>query len=45
MVFVRMYGSTIIGIVGALCPYCSLEAFCAFAWLRLCAFDACEIFS
>ena len=32
-------------------PYCSLVAFCAFAWLRLCAFgasgafSACKIFS
>ena len=35
-----MYGSTIIGVVGPPYPYCSLVAFCVFAWLRLCAFDA-----
>ena len=40
LVFVRMYGSTIIGIVGPPYHYCSLVAFCAFAWLRLSAFDA-----
>ena len=48
LVFVRMYGSTIIGVVGPPYPYCSLVAFCAFAWLRLCAFGAfgaCKIFS
>ena len=31
LVFVRMYGSTIIGIVGPPYHYCSLVAFCAFA--------------
>ena len=30
LVFVRMYGSTIIGLVGPPYPYCSLVAFCAF---------------
>ena len=48
LVFVRMYGSNIIGVVGPPYPYCSLVAFCAFAWLRLCAFGAfgaCKIFS
>ena len=48
LVFVRMYGSTIIGVVGLPYPYRSLVAFCAFAWLRLCAFgafNACKIFS
>ena len=35
-----MYGSTIIGVVGPPYPYCSLVAFCTFAWLRLCAFSA-----
>ena len=40
LVFVRMYGSTIIGVVGPPYPYCSLVAFCAFAWLRHCAFGA-----
>ena len=42
-----MYGGTIIGVVGPPYPYCSLVAFCAFAWLRLCAFGAfgvCKIF-
>ena len=45
-----MYGSTIIGVVGPPSPYCSLVAFCAFAWLRHCAFGAsgafgaCKIF-
>ena len=38
LVFVRMYGSTIIGVVEPPYPYCSLVAFCAFAWLRLCPF-------
>ena len=46
-----MYGNTIIGVVGPPYPYCLLVAFCAFAWLRLCAFGAfsafgaCKIFS
>ena len=40
LVFLRMNGSTIIGVVGPPYPYCSLVAFCAFAWLRLCAFGA-----
>ena len=46
-----MYGNTIIGVVGPPCPYGSLVAFSAFAWLRLCgfggfgAFGACKIFS
>ena len=49
-----MYESTIIGLVGPPYPYCSLAAFCAFAWLRLgtfgafgafSAFGACKIFS
>ena len=38
LVFVRMYGSTIIGMAEPRYPYCSLVAFCAFAWLRLCPF-------
>ena len=33
-----MYGSAIIGVVGPPYPYCSLVAFYAFAWLRLCVF-------
>ena len=40
LVFVRMYGSTIIGLVGPPYPYCSLVAFCAFGaflWF-FCAF-------
>ena len=53
LVFVRMYESTITGLLLVWCtgllllllvgppfPYCSLIAFCAFAWLRLCTFDA-----
>ena len=40
LVFVRMYESTIIGLVGPPYPCCMLVAFCAFAWLRLCAFGA-----
>ena len=46
LVFVRIYKSTFIGVVGP--PY--LVAFCAFAWLRprafcaFCAFCACKIF-
>ena len=39
-----MYESTIIGLVGPPYPNCSLVAFCAFTWLRLCAFGACKIF-
>ena len=35
-----MYGNTIIGVVGPPYPYCSLVAFCAFVWLRHCAFGA-----
>ena len=35
-----MYGSTIIGVMGPPYPYCSLVAFCAFAWLGLCASGA-----
>ena len=38
LVFVRMYESTINCVVGPPYPYCSLVAFCNFAWLRLCAF-------
>ena len=51
LVFVRIYKSTFIGVVGPPYPYCLLVAFCAFAWLRLCAFGAfgafgaCKIFS
>ena len=30
LVFVRMYGSTITGLVGPPYPYCSLVAVCAF---------------
>ena len=30
LVFVRMYGSTITGLVGPPYPYCLLAAFCAF---------------
>ena len=30
LVFVRMYGSTITGLVGPPYPYCLLVAFCAF---------------
>ena len=44
VVFVRMYESTIIGLVEPPYPYCSLVAFCAFAWLRLCAFSAFDAF-
>ena len=40
LVFVRIYKSTIIGVVAPPYLYCSLVAFCAFAWLRLCAFCA-----
>ena len=40
LVFVRIYKSTIIGVVAPPYLYCSLVAFCAFAWLRLCAFGA-----
>ena len=32
LVFVCMYGSTIISVVGPPYPYCSLLAFSAFAW-------------
>ena len=39
LVFVRMYGSTIIGLVGPPYPYCSLVAFCAFGAF-LCFFCA-----
>ena len=39
-----MYGSTIIGVVGPPYPYCSLVAFCAFSWLRHCAFGAFGVF-
>ena len=35
-----MYESIIIGVVGPPYPHCSLVEFCAFAWLRLCAFGA-----
>ena len=45
LVFVRMYESTIIGLVGPPYPCCMLVAFCAFAWLRLCAFGASGTFS
>ena len=54
LVFVRMYGSTFIGLVGPPYSYCLLVVFCAFAWLRLFAFGsfawlrlcacACKIF-
>ena len=52
--FVRMYESTITGLVGLPYPYCLHVAFSVFAWLCLCAFgafsgsgafDACKIFS
>ena len=40
-----MYGSIIIGVVEPPYPYCSHVAFCAFAWLRHCAFGAfCALF-
>ena len=39
-----MYGSTITGVVGPPYPYCLLVVFCAFAWLRLCAFGAFSTF-
>ena len=39
LVFVRMYGSTITGLVGPPYPYCSLVAFCAFGAF-LCVFCA-----
>ena len=32
LVFVRMYGSTITGLVGPPHPYCLLVAFCAFLY-------------
>ena len=38
IVFVRIEGNTITGLVGPPYPYCLLVAFCAFAWLSLCAF-------
>ena len=38
LVFIRMYESTIICVVGPPYPYSSLVAYCNFAWLRLCAF-------
>ena len=50
LVFVRMYESTITGLVGPAYPYCSCVVFCAFAWLRPCAFGVfgaffvCKIF-
>ena len=51
LVFVRMYESTITGLVGPPYPYCSLVAFCTFAWFVLlvllvffCAFGVCKIF-
>ena len=37
LVFVRIAGSTITGLVGPPYPYCSLAAFCAFACLCPCA--------
>ena len=41
-----MYGNTIIGVLGPPYPYCLLVAFCAFAWLRHCAFGAsCSAFA
>ena len=40
LVFVRMYESTITGLVGPPYPYCLLVAFCAFALLHLCVFCA-----
>ena len=39
-----MYGSTIIGLVGPPYSCCSLVAFYAFAWLRLCAFGSFGVF-
>ena len=48
LVFVRMYESTIIGLVGPPYPHCLLVVFLCFAWLRLwgfAAFGACKIFS
>ena len=51
LVFVRIYRSPIIGVAGPPYPYCWLVEFCAFTWLRLCAFGvfgafgACKIFS
>ena len=39
-----MYGNTIIGVVGSPYPYCSPVAFCAFVWLRHCAFGASGAF-
>ena len=40
LVFVRIYKSTFIGVVGPPYAYHSLVAFCAYASLRLCAFGA-----
>ena len=42
--FVRMYETTITGLVGPPYPYCLFVAFCAFAWLRLYAFGVFGIF-
>ena len=44
LVFDSMYESTITGLVGPPYSYYSLVAFCAFAWLRLCAFGAFGVF-
>ena len=40
LVFVRIEGSTITGLVGPPYPNCSLVAFCTFVWLHVCAFGA-----
>ena len=48
LVFVWIYRSTIIGVVGPPYPYGWLVAFYAFTWLRPCAFgdfDACKFLS
>ena len=47
-VFVWIYRSTVIGVVGPPYPYCWLVGFCAFTRLRPSAFGtfgACKIFS
>ena len=40
LIFVRIYKSIFIGVVGPPYPYYSLVAFCAFTWLGFCAFGA-----
>ena len=37
LVFVRIYGSTITGLVRSPYPYCLLVEFSDFVWLHLCA--------